>query len=151
MSVVNRTKPVILIVDDDDMNTAMAKTIMEMKISAEYITASSGRQCLHLLQQRKGNVDLILLDIAMPGMDGLETLEKIRQHPEWQSMPVIFLTASADKDTIVRASRLRISDYVRKPFVAQDLIERVERTLTVAQLDTDEMKDLFSQLDQLGK
>lgn len=142
-------KSVILIVDDDDMNLAMAKAILDVKVEAEFLEAVSGRQCLQMLQQRGGKVDLILLDIAMPGMDGLETLEKIRAHAGWEKLPVIMLTAAADKSTIVKASRLGIADYVRRPFVAEDLISRVERTLVTAQLDSEEIQDIFSALDKL--
>ena len=87
-------KPVILIVDDDVMNLTMAQMILEMKVQAEYLTADSGQACINVLNQRQGKVDLILLDIAMPGMDGIQTLTRIRQftitvesdHPAWGSV-----------------------------------------------------------------
>lgn len=146
----DKEKPVILIVDDDEMNLAMAQAILEVKVKAEYLTASSGKQCLQILQNRMGKVDLILLDVAMPGMDGLETLAAIRKRDGWKSLQVIFLTAAADKNTIVRASQLGITDYVRKPFVAQDLIDRVERALVVRQMDDPEIQDLLKALEQMG-
>ena len=71
--------PVILIVDDDEMNIVMAKSILEMKVRAEILTTTSGSACLGILRQRQKPVDLILLDIAMPGMDGLQTLAAIRK------------------------------------------------------------------------
>ena len=120
-------KPVILIVDDDVMNLTMAQMILEMKVQAEYLTADSGQACINVLNQRQGKVDLILLDIAMPGMDGIQTLTRIRQHPEWKNIHVIFLTAAADKTTIVRAAQLKVKDYVKKPFTPDELISRVEK------------------------
>jgi CheY-like chemotaxis protein len=142
-------KPVILIVDDDFMNLTMAQTILEMKIQAEYLTAESGQKCLEILQQRNGKVDLILLDIAMPGMDGIQTLTRIRQNPNWQNLFVIFLTAAADKTTIVKAAQLKVKDYVKKPFTPDDLISRVERHLAPP-IDDPEIQDIFKALDNLG-
>jgi CheY-like chemotaxis protein len=142
-------KPVILIVDDDFMNLTMAQTILEMKIQAEYLTADSGQKCLEILQQRNGKVDLILLDIAMPGMDGIQTLTRIRQNPNWQNLFVIFLTAAADKTTIVKAAQLKVKDYVKKPFTPDDLISRVERHLAPP-IDDPEIQDIFKALDNLG-
>ena len=141
--------PVILVVDDDPMNLTMAKSILEMKVRAEILTTDSGAGCLNILNQRQGAVDLILLDIAMPVMDGLQTLTTIRQTPAWQDMKVIFLTAAADKNTIIRASQLKIADYVKKPFVPEDLIARVEKHI-FPPIDDPEVNDIFKALDNLG-
>ena len=142
-------KPVILIVDDDVMNLTMAQMILEMKIQAEYLTADSGQACINVLNQRQGKVDLILLDIAMPGMDGIQTLTRIRQHPGWKNIFVIFLTAAADKTTIVRAAQLKVKDYVKKPFTPDDVISRVEKHLAPP-IDDPEIQDIFKALDNLG-
>ena len=141
--------PVILIVDDDEMNIVMAKSILEMKVRAEILTTTSGSACLGILRQRKDPVDLILLDIAMPGMDGLQTLAAIRNDPSLRDSKVIFLTAAADKETIVKASQLKIADYVKKPFVPEDLIARVEKHLHPP-IEDPEVNDIFKALDNLG-
>ena len=142
-------KPVILIVDDDVMNLTMAQMILEMKVQAEYLTVDSGQACINVLNQRQGKVDLILLDIAMPGMDGIQTLTRIRQHPEWKNIHVIFLTAAADKTTIVRAAQLKVKDYVKKPFTPDELISRVEKHIA-PDIDDPEIQNIFKQLDSLG-
>ena len=142
-------KPVILIVDDDVMNLTMAQMILEMKVQAEYLTADSGQACINVLNQRQGKVDLILLDIAMPGMDGIQTLTRIRQHPEWKNIHVIFLTAAADKTTIVRAAQLKVKDYVKTPFTPDELISRVEKHIA-PDIDDPEIQNIFKQLDSLG-
>lgn len=141
--------PVILVVDDDAMNLTMAKSILEMKVRAEILTTDSGAGCLDILQKRQGAIDLILLDIAMPGMDGLQTLTTIRQNPLYQDMKVIFLTAAADKNTIIKASQLKIADYVKKPFVPEDLIARVEKHI-FPPIEDPEVNDIFKALDGLG-
>ncbi|WP_173435765.1 response regulator [Selenomonas ruminantium] len=141
--------PVILIVDDDEMNIVMAKSILEMKVRAEILTTTSGSACLGILRQRQKPVDLILLDIAMPGMDGLQTLAAIRNDPSLRDSKVIFLTAAADKETIVKASQLKIADYVKKPFIPEDLIARVEKHLHPP-IEDPEVNDIFKALDNLG-
>lgn len=141
--------PVVLVVDDDEMNLVMAKSILEMKVRAEILTVTSGAACLDMLKKRQGAIDLILLDIAMPDMDGLQTLATIRNDPAFQDIKVIFLTAAADKDTIVKASQLKIADYVKKPFEPADLIARVEKQLFPPVKDP-EVNDIFKALDSLG-
>ena len=141
--------PVILVVDDDEMNLTMAKSILEMKVRAEILTTNSGSDCLDILQKRQGAIDLILLDIAMPGMDGLQTLSVIRKNPDYADMKVIFLTAAADKGTIVKASQLKIADYVKKPFIPDDLIARVEKQI-FPPIEDSEVNDIFKALDNLG-
>ena len=123
-------KPVFLIVDDDEMNLEMAKSLLKLKYdAAEYLLASSGRECLRLLQERGNEIRLILLDVLMPEMDGVDTLAEIRKNNAWLSIPVVFLTAEADTATIVRASQYGMQDYVLKPFGAQEFWERIGKCL----------------------
>ena len=117
----------IMVVDDIKMNLKLAEVILRKNFNCRIQLADSGMVCLELLQQQQE--DLILLDIAMPELDGIETLKLIRQMPKLQSLPVIFLTASTDPLNIVKASELRVADYICKPFHADDLVERVGRVL----------------------
>ena len=120
-------KPRILIVDDVKMNLMRAKIILERGFPCDILLAESGEACLDILLRE--TVDLVLLDIAMPEMTGIETLELIRQRGELKALPVIFLTASADRENIIRASELAVADYIRKPFMPDDLVERVRTVL----------------------
>lgn len=119
----------ILVVDDDDMNLQMAQFILEKELpDAEVTCVDSGFKCISLLQKREV-YDLILLDIKMPRMDGIMTLETIRAHQLWKDTPVAFLTASADKETVIKAGLLKVSDYIKKPFTPKDLTARVKKIL----------------------
>ncbi len=140
----------IMVVDDDDMNLQMAEFILKKEMEVEIVLADSGYKCLELLQ-KKQEVDLILLDIQMPRMDGIKTLETIRSHPEWKDIPVIFLTAAADKNTVIRAGKLGVDGYIKKPFTPADLVERVNKVLALKALDSPEMAKLFAELSNLGK
>ena len=116
----------ILVVDDDELNLKMAKYILGQK-NYVVITASSGMECLTILNNR--NVDLILLDVDMPVMNGIKTLEKIRKQEQLINIPVMFLTADASEETVIAAGRLDVSGYVKKPYMPRDFLERVEKVI----------------------
>ena len=120
-------RPRVLVVDDVTMNLKLAEMILQRRLSAEVLLASSGKECLDILHREK--VDIILLDIAMPDMDGIETLQLIRQERFLGDIPVIFLTAASGALTVVRASEMHANDYIRKPFQADDLVDRVSLVL----------------------
>ena len=113
----------ILIVDDD---LILLKTAEEILSSIYTVSvAKSGKQAITLL--KKGVVpDLILLDIAMPEMDGYTTLEKMKSIPNCQDIPVIFLTGFAESDYEVKGLKAGAVDYIVKPFVKEVLLARVE-------------------------
>ena len=119
----------VLIVDDDDMMLQMAEFILKKDTEYKILRANSGMQCIRMLQSGEENIDLILLDIQMPGMDGIKTMELIQKHDYWKNIPVIFLTASSDRDTVMKAGKLGAAGYVKKPFEPKDLLQRVIVTL----------------------
>ena len=119
-----RNQKTILVVDDDKMNIKVARFILEQ---ADYsvIEATSGAECLMLLKSKP--VDLVLLDVEMPVMNGLKTLERIREDIDLMEIPVVFLTSDASKDTVINAGKLDVTGYVKKPYVPQELLERIEK------------------------
>lgn len=137
---------VILVVDDDEMNLNIAKMILEKKLLCRVLIASGGEQALEIL--RRQFVSLVLLDILMPEMDGIETLQQIRANEKFENLPVIMLTATVDKDTIKKTKNLGVSEYIKKPFLPKDLLDRVSKKLaeterrleSVLIIDADELK-----------
>lgn len=117
---------VILVVDDDMMNRRMAEFMLKRK-GYEMMTADSGAAGIACLQDKVP--DLLLLDVEMPGMNGLETLAKIRENDAWKELPVVFLTGDFDEETIASAEKLGALDYIKKPFIPQDLQQRVEKII----------------------
>lgn len=117
----------ILVIDDDDFCRQMAKDILEDNLQYEVLTAPSGMDGVDMLFQNK--VHLILLDVAMPGWDGFKTLSVIRENPTLQKIPVIMLTAAADRGSVIKASQYKVDDYIRKPFVPEELISRVSKAI----------------------
>lgn len=113
----------ILAIDDNTVNLATLE--QELKSKYEVIPMISGRRAIKYLYRE--NVDLILLDVEMPIMDGIETLKEIRTQENGVTVPVIFLTAKKDKATVIDGAKLGIMDYITKPFDPEDLHERIER------------------------
>lgn len=116
----------ILVVDDDPMNLKMAEFILK-KDAYEVVLADSGLQCLEKIKD--SSVDLVLLDIEMPQMDGIQTLEHIRSEERFANLPVIFLTASGDAGDADKAQSLGASGYLKKPFLPPDLLKCVGEAL----------------------
>lgn len=120
---------VVLVIDDDDINLQVAKMILEKKLPCRVITADNGIQGLEIL--RRQYVRVVLLDIMMPDMDGIEVLKEIRADSKLKNVYVMMLTASTDKDNIKQAIALNVKDYIRKPFLPAELISRVEKKLVI--------------------
>ncbi|MBR1397960.1 MAG: response regulator [Selenomonadaceae bacterium] len=118
---------VILVIDDDEINLQMAKMILEKKLPCRVITCDNGVQGIEIM--RRQYVKLVLLDIMMPFFNGIQTLEKMREDPKLKNMPVIMLTASTDKQHISKAIQFGVKDYVRKPFMPDELVGRVSKRL----------------------
>lgn len=114
-------KKVILAIDDVSMNLAIIKNLLSKHFDVR--VAKSGELALFILGAVK--VDLILLDVEMPGMSGFEFIEIMRQIPDVKDIPIIFVTAHATVDIISRATQAGAKDYVVKPIDQQILIKKV--------------------------
>ena len=112
----------ILVVDDDAMNLKMAEMLLKKK-DYDVKKADSGQAALALLQEE--SVDLILLDVEMPGMSGSETLDVIRARMEPEDMPVLFLSASEDMEQAVANGEYAVQGFIKKPVLPQKLYESV--------------------------
>lgn len=130
----------IMVVDDNTVNLATVE--QDLKDKYEVIPMISGRRAIKYLYRDK--VDLILLDVQMPIMDGIETLREIRTQPNGTTVPVIFLTSKKDKGTVIEGSKLGIMDFITKPFEADDLQTRIERVFKrLGKLPMEEEELLF--------
>lgn len=116
----------ILIVDDLPKNImVLGNNLMNENYQIAY--ARSGSEAIELTE--KNDFDLILLDIMMPGMDGYETCNKIMANPKTAKIPIIFITAKNDFDSIVKGFDAGAKDYVTKPFNSSELLARVRTHL----------------------
>lgn len=113
----------ILVVDDDSMNLRMAEMFLA-KGNYEVEKAASGEECLAFLKIAK--VDLILLDVEMPEMNGMETLEKIREREELADVPVMFLSASDEIEEKIASGDCAVQGFIKKPFLPPKLLAEVK-------------------------
>lgn len=109
----------------DDTVIVLYRISEALRDEYEIITVNSGTRALKYLKEEKP--DLILLDIQMATMDGIETLHQIRMMPDRKDIPVIMLTGVENKSTVLESAKLGICDYMLKPFSSEELIRRIER------------------------
>jgi len=122
----NRKPEQILIVDDTPQNIKLLGTMLRTG-NYEVVVATSGKQALIALENTP--IDLILLDIMMPDMDGFETCAEIKRMPQISDIPIIFLTASIDSGHVTKGFEMGAVDYVTKPFRAPELLARIRTHL----------------------
>jgi len=116
----------ILIVDDAPKNIQVVANILgDEKYGISY--ATNGKQALGLIEEN--NFDMVLLDVMMPEMDGYEVCREIKKNNLHNDMPVIFITAKTDKESLVEAFDAGGQDYITKPFNSSELVVRVETHL----------------------
>jgi CheY-like chemotaxis protein len=116
----------VLIADDDPMTRALVRGSLE-QLGYKVEEAADGAETLEALSQYKP--DILLLDIKMPGMDGIETLKKLRKRPDGKDLPVIMLTGLADSDSAAKAAAAGATDYVTKPINWRLLGQRIRHQL----------------------
>ena len=123
-----KTKAKIMIVDDAEMNREILMVILGDEY--EYVQAENGRQAIHILQQDM-NINLILLDINMPEMNGFQVLDRMNTFHWINDIPVIMISSEEKKDVIERAYILGAEDYIRRPFDAFIVRRRVQNILNL--------------------
>jgi phosphoserine phosphatase RsbU/P len=121
----------ILVVDDTPANIQILVGILKEK-GYQLSIANNGNAALKALERIRP--DLILLDVMMPELDGIETCRRIKNSEAWRDIPIIFLTAKADTSDIVKGFEIGAVDYVAKPFNAHELLARMNTHLTIDQL-----------------
>jgi len=139
------TKPVILAVDDTELNTDILVELLRDRY--EVITALDGESAIEIAN--KEHVDLILLDIMMPEMDGYDVCQHLKSNQKTKDIPIIFITAKTDETSIEKAYDIGGIDYVIKPFRPKELLARVQRELAMQKL-IDELKKSQEELKLLA-
>ncbi len=126
--VVNNSDFTILIVDDVDANVLLLKLLIS-KAGYKTMSASNGKQALEVIMSN--SVDLILLDIMMPIMDGHEVAKKLKEIPAKSKIPIIFLSALNSTEDIVQGFKLGAADYISKPFNKDELLTRINHQISL--------------------
>lgn len=121
-------KSKILVIDDNNLNLRMIELVLQ-NYNYDVITAMNGASGIKATQEQ--NPDLILLDIMMPVMDGFEVCERLKESPDTQDIPIIFLTSKPDSEGIVKGFELGAADYVTRPFNRPELMARIKTHLSL--------------------
>jgi CheY-like chemotaxis protein len=110
----------VLVVDDDIRNIFAMTSLLEHQ-QMKVISAESGRDAIELLEKTP-DVDIVLMDIMMPEMDGYDTMQAIRQRESFKSLPIVALTAKAMKGDREKCIESGASDYITKPVDSEQLL-----------------------------
>lgn len=123
-----KQKPKILIVEDEYYLAEIIKARLEFE-GYQAAIAEHGQAALDHL--KKEPADIVLMDIMMPVMDGLEAAKKIKADTKLQKIPVIFLTARAQHEDHLKAHQAGGDDYISKPFEMEDLLAKIKKWIPV--------------------
>ncbi len=145
-------KPTLLIVDDTPTNIQLLEAILG--VDHKIFIATNGLEALTLATAERP--DLILMDVLMPVMDGFEACARLKADPRTREIPVIFLTALADHEYLVRGFAAGGIDYVAKPFTPEELMVRVRTHIALKQTQDLEralrlqLEEALAQIKQLS-
>ena len=134
----------ILIVDDNPKNLQVLSNILvQQGYSIEF--ATDGYQAIDWMENKP--FDLILLDVMMPEIDGFEVCQKLKKKKEFNGIPIIFLTAKTDKESIIKGFESGGQDYITKPFDSHELLARVETHL-ILKFSQEKLKNVNKWLEE---
>lgn len=117
----------VLVVDDSYAFAAMLQKALMMRGETKVELAKNGVEGLEIL--KKGLPSLIMLDIEMPVMNGIQFLETIRKNEQYKNLPVIIMSANKNAEIIKKALSLGVSDYMLKPASIQTILEKVNKVM----------------------
>jgi len=135
----------ILVVDDEAKNRKIVKDLLEVN-GYRVLEATNGKEALALVSEK--NLDVILLDIMMPGIDGFEVCRRLKSNPETAHIPVIMITALTDRDDRIRGIKEGANDFISKPIDTKDVVLRVRNAVYSKHL-YDEVKKAYDRLKEL--
>jgi len=118
----------ILIVEDNPVSARMLEVTLQ-KNGYSTVRARTGREALDELREHGTEIEMVITDIMMPEMDGLELFSAIRSNPKWRLLPVVVASAAADAESVSRAVRLGCVDYLLKPINTAQLLDKVRSIL----------------------
>lgn len=113
----------VLVVDDTKSILKMVKFVLGEKY--DLYLSNSGQLALDILERKP--IDIVLMDVDMPDMDGIETVKRIRQMERIKDIPVMFFTAMATQETVSACAKLGMVDYIVKPYKPEELLQRLEK------------------------
>lgn len=142
MESTEQKSPIVLVVDDDELAIKAVVQLLARR-GFEMLSATSGRAALDILAKKP--VDVLVLDVLMPEMTGLDVCRTLRSDGRFSELPIILLTGCDDVETRAAGMKLGVSDFLCKPFAHHELITKIQNQLNVRRISA----DLDSLADQL--
>lgn len=122
-----KTKQKILITDDSEINRSLLADMLGGEF--EVLEAENGEEAVEILEKGKDEIDLVLLDIVMPKMDGFEVLTLMNKYQWIKKIPVVMISSETSPSCIERAYELGVTDFINRPFDSRIVRRRVINTL----------------------
>jgi len=142
-----RSEPLILVVDDEPANVKLLEAYL-LPQGYRVLTASNGNDALSLAARE--NVDLVLLDVMMPLLDGFEATRRLRADSSTQSIPVVLVTSLKDTSDRIKGIEAGCDDFISKPFDKSELFARIRSLLRIKAM-RDELQENYLKLQELEK
>lgn len=142
----------MLVVDDVEMNREILKVLFNNKY--EIMEAESGEEALEILERCEGSIDIVLLDLMMPGISGFDIMERRKEIEFFRDVPVVVITGSNNMEDQVKAFELGANDFISKPFIPEIVVSRVNnvmasnRRMISIELEAQRLK-IKSELDEM--
>jgi len=118
----------ILVVEDDAFNIQLIRSLLNKISDVKIISSSDGADALKIINSKKYKIDMILLDLRMPIMTGKELLTRIRNHAEYNDVPILIISVDDDNENELR--QLGANDFIHKPFKIDDLAQKISKNFT---------------------
>ena len=141
----NAAKPAILCVDDESLNLSLLEAIL-VPSGYEVLQASNGTEALDIIATMK--VDIVLLDVMMPGIDGFEVCRRIKSNERYRTIPVIMITAYAARENRINGIEVGAEDFISKPFDVAEVLARIGMLLRVKTLN-DQLNSAYGMITSL--
>ena len=120
-------QPTLILVADDDDDVRELVVFRLERAGYQVVTASDGQEAVQVALERPP--DVCVIDVMMPKLDGYEVTERLRASPGLADVPIVLLTASVQEAAVNRGFEAGASDYIKKPFSPQELVERIAAAL----------------------
>lgn len=121
-------KPILLIDDEEEIRSLMSNYLIKSQIDAKrIITASDGKEAISKVQNQE--FGLIIVDILMPRMNGLQLIRELKQKKKYQNIPMLIISGSVDAENVKIAAAMGITNIIVKPFSYNIFLEKISRTL----------------------
>ena len=130
--VIDHLKKIMLVEDDPDHEVLTIRALRKSNIANDIVIAHDGEEALNLLfgegsEALKSPPQVVLLDLKLPKVDGLEVLRRIRETERFRTLPIVILTSSDEETDIVRSYRLGVNSYIRKPVNFSEFAEATKQ------------------------